>query len=552
MRAPALTPTFAQTPIEQSAVERLTQYAAVALFIQSALDARPDFAVTNANAPAVAEICARLDGLPLAIELAAARVKLLPPQQLLKRLERRLPLLTGGAQDLLERQQTMRATLAWSEDLLSPADRILFRRLAVFVGGCTLEAAEAVCAAPEEADPLGIEVLDGLGRLVDQSLVQQREEAGEARLGMLHVIREYALERLEASGEAEALRRAHLAHFLSLVEPVNIREVFGPQGTYWLGRLEREHDNLRAALAWACTSGEVDLGLRLAVAASGYWWARGYDREARQWLGLLLAARPNDPGSDAPSVWALIWAGAFAANMGDFEQGGTLIEQALAGARMIGEASALAVALQILGAWALAVGDSARGVALLDESLIEARQLHVDVDWKLAAFVQGADWLLMVPGRESHALALAEETLESAQREDKPFLEVYARRVLAFGALQRGNVAEAEAHVVRALRLARDQGLRGEVLWRCVETAALVAGRQGQAETCARLLGTATALQEAKGLVAYPLWRAAVEAMVAPARAALGEEQWAAAFAAGCALTLEEAVAEALEEPLPG
>jgi tetratricopeptide (TPR) repeat protein len=532
-------------------VEQLTQYAAVALFIQCALDARPDFAVTNANAPAVAEICARLDGLPLAIELAAARVKLLPPQQLLKRLERRLPLLTGGAQDLLERQQTMRATLAWSEDLLSPADRVLFRRLAVFVGSCTLEAAEAVCAAPEEADPLGMDVLDGLGRLVDQSLVQQHEEAGEARFSMLHVIREYALERLEASGEAEALHRAHLAHFLALVEPVNHREVFGPQGTYWLGRLEREHDNLRGALAWARTSGAVDLGLRLAVGAAGYWYARGDDREARQWLELLLAARPADQGSDTTSVWALIWAGCFAGNMGDLERGVTLLEQALAGARPIGETSAVAIALQALGALVIALGDNTRGAALLDESLVEARRLH-DVDWKLVALAQGADWLLQVPGQESRALALAEETLEMAQREGKQFYEAYARRVLAFGALQRGNVAEAEAQVVRALRLARDQGLTGEVMRYCVETAALVTGRKGQAETCARLLGAATALQEAQGLVAYPQWRAAVEAMVAPAREALGKAQWAAAFAAGQALSLEEAIAEALDDESTG
>src|SRR5262249_12008421 len=176
------------------------------------------YRVTRGNARAVAEIGGRLDGLPLAIELAAARVKLLPPQQLLQRLERRLPLLTGGAQDLEARQQTMRATLAWREDLLQPAERVLFRWLAVFVGGCTLEAVEAVCAAPEGVEPLAGDVLDGLGRLVDQSLVQQREEGGTARFGLLQVVREYALDLLEASGETEALRRTHAAYMLALAE----------------------------------------------------------------------------------------------------------------------------------------------------------------------------------------------------------------------------------------------------------------------------------------------------------------------------------------------
>ncbi|HEV2235809.1 MAG TPA: adenylate/guanylate cyclase domain-containing protein, partial [Ktedonobacterales bacterium] len=199
-------------------VGALTQYEAVALFVQRAQSARADFAVTAANAPAIAEICRRLDGLPLAIELAAARSKLLPPEALLARLGRQLSVLTGGARDLEERQQTMRATIAWSDELLSVEERTLFRRLAVFAGGSTLEAAEAVCGATPSGAPLEMDVLDGLSILVDQSLFQQREEGGEPRLGMLHVIREYALEQLEASGEAEALRRAHAAYFLALAE----------------------------------------------------------------------------------------------------------------------------------------------------------------------------------------------------------------------------------------------------------------------------------------------------------------------------------------------
>src|SRR5262249_29713344 len=200
-------------------------------------------AMTAANATAIAEICARLDGLPLALELAAARVRLLPPEALLARLSSQLTLLTGGARDLEARQQTMRATLAWSEGLLSPQEQVLFRRLAIFVGGCTLEAAEAVCVAPERAAPLGVDLLDGLGALVEHSLVQQREEGGEPRFSMLHVIREYALERLMVSGEAEALSQAHLAYYLTLADRYHHATLVEQAIREWNDRLEREHDN---------------------------------------------------------------------------------------------------------------------------------------------------------------------------------------------------------------------------------------------------------------------------------------------------------------------
>ena len=300
----ALGPLPLPDPGHLPAAQELSQYAAVALFIERAQETKPDFAVTSANAPAIAAICARLDGLPLAIELAAARVRVLPPEALLARLSAQLSaqlqLLTGGARDLEVRQQTMRATIAWSEDLLAPSERVLFRRLAVFVGGCTLEAADAVCAAPEGAEPLGQDVLDGLSTLVEQSLVQQREEDGEPRFGMLHVIREYVLERLEASGEAAALRRAHVVHFLALAELAQ-PELTGPEAGAWLERLEREHDNLRATLGWARAA-------RLLGAAAA-------QREA------LGAPQPADERADtertvAPARAALgegAWAAAFTA-----------------------------------------------------------------------------------------------------------------------------------------------------------------------------------------------------------------------------------------------
>jgi predicted ATPase len=270
--------------------DQLCQYAAVRLFIERAQAVQADFAVTDANISAVAEICARLDGLPLSIELAAARVKLLPPPALLRRMKHALPLLTGGARDLPERQQTARQTIAWSYNLLSPQEQRLLRRLAVFVGGCTLEAVEAVCVAPEGAEPLGLDLMEGLGVLVDHSLLQQRtaseervgEGVGELRFGMLHVIREYALEQLEASGDAEALRRAHMGYFRDLSERAE-PELRGPEQAKWMLLVDREIGNVRAALGWAHEHREVDPGLRLASTLWSFWWSRGRFSEGQSW-----------------------------------------------------------------------------------------------------------------------------------------------------------------------------------------------------------------------------------------------------------------------------
>jgi predicted ATPase len=244
----------------------LSQYAAVELFIERALDVQPNFAVTNENAPAVAEVCYRLDGLPLAIELAAARIKLFAPQTLLARLEKRLPLLTGGARDLPTRQQTLRNTIDWSYELLNAGEQTLFRRLAVFVGGCTLEAAQVICNVEGE---LAWDVVDGLAALLDQSLVQQGDGPdGEPRFTMLETIREYALEQLEAHSEADAVRRRHAEYYLALAETAQPQ--FQRAERYrWSERTESEHYNLRAALAWALEGGDVEIGGRLAVALAG-------------------------------------------------------------------------------------------------------------------------------------------------------------------------------------------------------------------------------------------------------------------------------------------
>ena len=330
-------------PRRLPAVDALSQYAAVALFIQRALAVKPDFRVNNDNAPAVAEICVRLDGLPLAIELAAARIKLLPPQAMLARLGRRLELLRGGARDVPDRHQTLRHAIAWSYDLLEASEQVLFRRLAVFAGGCTLEAAEVVCQAVDDsaAGPgQSLEVLDGVVSLVDKSLLHQEEQAsGEPRFGMLETIREYGLECLTASGEEHAIRRAHADYYLALVEAAE-PALTGPEQATWLDRLETEHDNLRAALRWAEESGETGIGLRLAGALCQFWLGRSYLSEGRERLTRLLLLAGAFAGTTARAK-ALTGAGHLAHNLGDYAAARARLRRAW----RFGESSEIRVAL---------------------------------------------------------------------------------------------------------------------------------------------------------------------------------------------------------------
>lgn len=273
-------------------VETASRYPAVTLFLQRATAVKPDFALTQENLRDVAEICARLDGLPLAIELAAARIKLLPPAVMLARLESRLQLLTGGARDLPERQQTLRAAIGWSYELLNAAEQKLFRRLSVFVSGCTLESAEAVCNAPND---LEVDPLEGIASLADKSLLQQSEPfGGEARFRMLETIREYALDRLAASGEDTATRRAHAAYCLVLAEEGG-NKLAGPERQTWMAQFDLEQDNFRAALEWLTRNGNAAWGLRLASALWLYWQDHAHPAEGRDRLHAIL----NLPGAAA-------------------------------------------------------------------------------------------------------------------------------------------------------------------------------------------------------------------------------------------------------------
>jgi predicted ATPase/class 3 adenylate cyclase len=352
-------------PRHLPALESLSQYEAVALFIQRALAVKPDFAVTNENAPAVAEITSRLDGLPLAIELAAARVKLLPPQALLARLERRLTVLGGGPRDLPARQQTLRDTIAWGYDLLDGPGRRLLARVSVFVGGCRLEEAEQVCEPAREG---GLDVLDGLAALADQSLLRQEDVAGEPRFMMLETIREFALERLEASGEADEIRRRHAAAFLALAERA-APHLLGPHRTDWLDRLEREHDNMRAAIAWAIERGEAAVAQRLGTALWRFWQMRGHLREGSERLAAILAIEAG-AGRSREYARALEAAGGIAYWRGDFAAAERFYTQHLALERERNDLHGVADALYNLSfVYVVPKTDIERGRALLDESL---------------------------------------------------------------------------------------------------------------------------------------------------------------------------------------
>ncbi|HET8631226.1 MAG TPA: helix-turn-helix domain-containing protein, partial [Thermomicrobiales bacterium] len=342
-------PPLAVPPDDAPTPQALVAVEAAALFVARARAVRPDFAVTAENAAAVAALCRRLDGLPLALELAAVRTRILSPAALLDRLKTRLDLLAFGPADAPARQRTLRATLGWSHDLLRPDERALFRLLGVFVGGFTAAAAEAVGATPGDD---GAGVLDRLSALVAHGLVHRDDADGEdGRFGMLETIREYARGHLEASGEGAAAARAHARHFLALAERAHAERA-GPRMAAWLDRLDRDHDNLRAALAWCEAAGEAELGLRLAAALFRFWSTRGPLAEGRAWLDRLLAAAPA-AGASGPATavraTALLAAGVLAYNQGDLPAARALADASLALRRPLGDAGAIAEALNFAG-----------------------------------------------------------------------------------------------------------------------------------------------------------------------------------------------------------
>ena len=364
--APLVVPDLKRLP----QLEALSEVGAVALFVERAHAVKPDFEITNENARAVAEICVRLDGLPLALELAAARIKILSPPTMLRRLESRLGLLTTGARDAPVRQQTLRNAIAWSYDLLEEQDRSLFSRVGVFVGGFTFEAAEAVC------NPQGspnANVLDGLLRLVDRSLLRREEVNGEPRFGFLETLREFALERLLSCGESEAAQRTHVEFFMGLAEKAD-SELTGPRAGEWLIRLEREHDNLRAALRSTHQKGEVERELRLSAALFYFWYQQGYLVEGRESLKSALGG--SELIRTLERAKALRGAGVLALDQGDMVEAHSFFEESLNIFRELGDKVGVARVLANLALIADTERNYDAAVRLYEESLSLARELH--------------------------------------------------------------------------------------------------------------------------------------------------------------------------------
>jgi predicted ATPase len=563
----------------KTSLDALAHFPAVALFVQRAVAAKPDFELNQQNASAVIEICARLDGLPLAIELAAARVKVLSPSAMRTRLASRLQLLTGGARDLPQRQQTLRAAFDWSHDLLSAAEQKLFRRLSVFVGGCTLEGVEAVC---DTKGDLELDLLDGMSSMVDKSLLQQFEQPnGEPRFLMLETIREYAREKLQASGEDAATKRAHAAYCLVLAEEAAAAPG-GVEGAEGRERVALEHDNFRAALDWLTETGDAAWGLRLGTALFRFWESREFLTEGRDRLGKLLQM----PSAAAPTkarARAVFAAGVLASEQGEMGVADALMMESLVISRQLGDQQGAAVSLNARAVHTRDQGNLTLAHSLFQESLAVWRELgdlkamaralsnlasvlKMQGEFELArslcgeclAIFQGMGdrtgvaWSLNNQGdveRDSGDSAAARAFYEQALA---IFRELDDRWGIAGTLADLGNLAREQKNCSAALPLYREslkifQELghkRG--IARLLECCACSASVEQQAERSLRLAGAAAALRKSIGAPLTPAEQAKLEVILEPARRALANTASATAWLSGWDMPLENAIAEVL------
>jgi predicted ATPase/class 3 adenylate cyclase len=549
--------------------ESIERYESVALFVERAQAVKPDFRLTAANASTVAEICARLDGLPLAIELAAARIRLFPPPTLLQRLSNRLALLTGGARDRPTRQQTLRGTIDWSYSLLSPEEQTLFARLSVFSGGWTFEAAEATCF-----EGLGLDPLDGMSSLVEKSIVRQFGE--EPRFGMLDTIREYAGEKLALSPVANELRRGHAGFFLRFVEDAE-SGLGGPALQDTLRRLEEEHDNLRAALTWLLAA-EPASALRLAAALRRFWEMRGHLAEGRRWLTEALdragAAPPDlrarallgagtlarcqadfataqaaltesldlfkEAGDDAGAAGALGQLGLMAEQQGDLERALTLHDESLALRRAIGDTWGIATSLNNLGLLAHHRGDFARARDLFTESLTLNRRLDYPRGIRIA--LNSLGMVLEEQGEYDDAEHFYRESVEIGRELGDRHGIGYGLINLGLVGVKRRDAAAALTWLGEGLRLVAELGDRFATVM-ALNGLAQAALQCGEVERSAALLAATETLLDAAGIQIGDAERQRREASIAAGRNALGEPEFGAVWQAGTRLSPEEAIA---------
>ncbi len=454
-------------PRQALRTEQLSQYEAVRLFAERARAALPTFSLNDRNVQPVVQICRRLDGIPLAIELAAARVKVLAVEQIVERLDDRFQLLTGGSRTVLPRHRTLRAAMDWSYDLLSEPERDLLRRLSVFAGGWTLEAAEAVCSED------GVEksaILDLLTQLVDKSLLVVETQSGEARYRFLETVRQYANDKLVESGESDRLRRRHLDFYLKQAEAV--QDLTGPALDPWTQRMETEHDNMRAALEWSSASGAMETTLRLAVALSMFWNRRAYWTEGRKWLEPALASTSGAPPSLRAE--ALKGAGMLAWFQGDLRRAVPQLEESVALHRELGDKKSIADSLNTLGIAAYRQGDYGRAVALLEESLGLSRELGRTEPFAL--YLLGI--VSRLRGDYERAEALGKESLalnRGLGRKRNIALSLDSLGLLAY---YRGKYEQAQALSEEGLALFRELGDKFGIAG-SLNSLALVASGQG-------------------------------------------------------------------------
>jgi predicted ATPase/class 3 adenylate cyclase len=516
-------------------IAELSHYDAVALFVQRARSVRPDFAVTNENAPAVAAICARLDGLPLAIELAAARTKVFTPDAILARLEKSLSLLTSGVRDVPERQRTLRGAIDWSYDLLDPTEQALFRRLAIFVGGCTIDSAAAVCDPNGE---LGVDMLDALVSFVDKSLLRQNQaDQGEPRFLMLETIREYGLERLGEGADDEAVRHQHQDHFSAVAQQAEL-ELMGARPKELLDRLEIERDNLRAAIQRAADDGRIQLALDMAAALWRFWQQRGHLVEGRETLRGLLD-RPAAAGPTGARARALGGLGGVAYWQADIAGAGHAYAEALEIEREIDDPHGLAGALYNAGFVAALTGDHVGARADYDEAIriyetIGDRKGLVNVREALA-------FSMYHSGEFSTARALQEENLAAFRSSGEPFRVAGALSLLTGMNLKDRAFGAAHDTLGEAIGMFRKAGDMQRVVSLLIMAAALAIA-ENDPKRAALLSGAAAVLKEPLGDIATPIQLLGLEDPAPAARSELGDDAFEATYGAGRAMSLDQMI----------
>jgi predicted ATPase/DNA-binding CsgD family transcriptional regulator/transcriptional regulator with XRE-family HTH domain len=520
-------------PDHVAMLENLKQNESVSLFIERARAARPDFHLVESNAQAVAGICQRLDGIPLAIELAAARIRQLSPLSMFDRLDDQLSLLTGGARDLPVRQQTLRGTVAWSYDLLTPEEQHLFRQLSVFRGGWTLDAAEAFVD--------GGDVLDGLARLIDHSLVRVRDQPdGSTRFGMLETIREFGLEQLETWDEAIEARQRHARYFLELAVEVGPKLVQAEQ-VHWLALLESEHDNLRSALNWA-TEDDLNLALRAAKGLYNFWLLHGHLAEARRWLERALSIKR--PTLKDVRAEAQVVAASLASWQGDYDRADVLLSDALAAFESVGDQHGIADTLRAQARMEMAAGNYLRADQLGRESAAIFRRLG-DVNGLMRAF-SNMGWNTIGLRELERGRALLAEALELAQEQNNPASVCNYLTGLAFIDLDLGDIEPARQQFVQTLELSRSVGdLRFVAL--SLEGLGRVAHHQGMHEHACLLLAAANALRAKIGTpVVEDFLRPQLESSLADICTRLSADRYDALWREGSRISLDETIELAL------